>query len=151
MISHLMNSINYWAILVTSLLSMALGFLWMSVIWRKPFMKYMYGTMVDKNTQRVPAKVMIFSFSIYIALSFITSLMFAFCLDIFRDAAQYLKFTYDFRDVFHFTLLLWLGFFFPFSVAKVIWQFKSWRLVFIEGSYELLRAIITLTILWFWY
>ena len=39
----LFDHINYWAVLVTGLLSLALGFLWMAVLWAKPYQRQMYG------------------------------------------------------------------------------------------------------------
>ena len=35
--------VNYFAVLLSAIMSLGLGFLWMTVLFAKPYGKYMYG------------------------------------------------------------------------------------------------------------
>src|SRR4051812_38023238 len=88
----LFQEINYWAVFVTGILSLVLGFLWMAVIWAKPYQKHMYGKGEQTNLN-VSKADKIQSFVMYILVSFITSIAFAVCLELWKSGGQ--AFGYD--------------------------------------------------------
>jgi hypothetical protein len=91
------------------------------------------------------------SFVIYILVSFVTSIAYAACLELWRAGGQ--AFGYDgssLANAFWFTMLLALGYTLPFTVGKKVWQFKSWLVVAVDTSYEIVRFIMLLLIFWYW-
>ncbi|MBP3963931.1 DUF1761 domain-containing protein [Paenibacillus lignilyticus] len=143
----LFSDINYWAVLVTGILSLALGFLWMAVIWKKPYQRDMYGSPTSQPSNAVKMQ----SFIIYILVSFLTSIAFAVCLQLWKAGGQ--AFDYDgdsLAGAFWFTMLLAAGYTLPFTVGKKVWQFKSWLVVAVDTSYEAVRFTMLLLIFWFW-
>ncbi|WNR46231.1 DUF1761 domain-containing protein [Paenibacillus roseipurpureus] len=146
----MLSSINYWAVLVTGVLSLVLGFLWMAVIWAKPYQGLMYGKKEDSQLD-VSKSTKIQSFVIYILVSFVTSIAFAICLELWRAGGQ--AFGYDgdrLLNAFWFTMLLVAGYTLPFTVGKKVWQFKSWVVVAVDTSYEIVRFTMLLLFFWFW-
>ncbi|AZN41075.1 DUF1761 domain-containing protein [Paenibacillus albus] len=148
----MLSTINYGAVAVTGVLSLVLGFLWMAVIWKKPYQRDMYGNTVDRTATPKPSKAgMIQSFVLYIVVSFVTSIAYAVCLELFRSGGQ--AFDYDgdsFANAFWFTMLLTAGFTLPFTVGKKVWQFKSWTVVAVDTSYEVVRFTMLLLFFWYW-
>ncbi|MBM7563134.1 DUF1761 domain-containing protein [Paenibacillus sacheonensis] len=143
------NDINYWAVLMTGVLSLALGFLWMAVIWAKPYQRDMYGAPASSGQPSNAAKMQ--SFMIYILVSFVTSLAYAVCLELWQAGGQ--TFGYDgdsLANAFWFTMLLAAGFTLPFTVGKKVWQFKSWLVVAVDTSYEVIRFAMLLLFFWYW-
>lgn len=146
----LFSSVNYWAVFVTGILSLVLGFLWMAVIWAKPYQQMMYGKK-DGSQDTVSKAAKIQSFVIYIIVSFVTSIAFAVCLELWKASGQ--AFDYDaekLSNAFWFTMLLAAGYTLPFTVGKKVWQFKSWIVVGVDTSYEIVRFTMLLLIFWFW-
>jgi hypothetical protein len=145
----LLSSIHYGAVFVTGILSLVLGFLWMAVLWAKPYQRDMYGPELMKTPVSNAAKIQ--SFVIYILVSFVTSIAYAACLELWRAGGQ--AFGYDgssLANAFWFTMLLALGYTLPFTVGKKVWQFKSWLVVAVDTSYEIVRFIMLLLIFWYW-
>lgn len=144
------QEINYGAVAVTGILSLVIGFLWMAVIWRKPYQELMYG-FEKKETEKPSTSAKIQSFVIYILVSFVTSIAYAVCLELWKAGGN--AFGYDSNSLAHafwFTMLIVAGFTLPFTVGKKVWQFKSWIVVGVDTSYEIVRFTIMLLIFWFW-
>jgi hypothetical protein len=141
--------INYVAIFVAGILALILGFLWMSVVWKVPYRKYMYNVPAGATHVPLPKAVMIKTFVIYILISFVTALVYSIALQVWKAGAA--TFGYDghsFGDAVWFTLFLWAGFTWPFAFGKRLWQFKSWHVVLIDTSYELVRFLLFLVLFW---
>ncbi|WP_308639517.1 DUF1761 domain-containing protein [Paenibacillus silvisoli] len=148
----LLNEINYGAVAVTGILSLVLGFLWMAVIWKKPYQRDMYGKVYGSADADGPSNAeKMQSFIIYILVSFVTSIAYAVCLQLWQAGGQ--AFGYDgdsLAGAFWFTMLLTAGYTLPFTVGKKVWQFKSWTVVAVDTSYEVVRFTMLLLIFWFW-
>ncbi|WP_165822477.1 DUF1761 domain-containing protein [Paenibacillus montanisoli] len=145
----LLSEVNYGAVAVTGVLSLVLGFLWMAVIWKKPYQRDMYGKVAGPDEPSKATKIQ--SFIIYILVSFITSIAFSVCLQLWKAGGQ--AFGYDgdsLAGAFWFTMLLTAGYTLPFTVGKKVWQFKSWLVVAVDTSYEVVRFTMLLLIFWFW-
>lgn len=146
----MLSSINYWAVLISGILSLVLGFLWMAVIWAKPYQRDMYGVKGPGDNQ-VSNATKIQSFVIYILVSFVTSIAYAVCLQLWKEGGQAFGYNSDsFLNAFWFTMLLTAGFTLPFTVGKKVWQFKSWLVVAVDTSYEIVRFTMLLLFFWFW-
>ncbi|OCT15585.1 hypothetical protein A8709_16070 [Paenibacillus pectinilyticus] len=146
----IISSINYWAVFVTGILSLVLGFLWMAVIWAKPYQKQMYGNL-DQLKEKATKAAKIQSFVLYILVSFVTSIAFAVCLELWKAGGQAFDYNGDsLLNAFWFTMLLTAGYTLPFTLGKKVWQFKSWLVVGVDTSYEVVRFTMLLLIFWFW-
>lgn len=135
-------SVNFFAVIASSVLSLVLGFLWMSKLFGVPYRKYMYGV---KDQGSVTKKQQMTSFSIYILVSLITAYVFGlmvFFTKSLSDGSLELGVLA--------TLLVWAGFFLPFAVNKAVWQFKNWIVVAIDAGFELVRLMMMLFIFWYW-
>ncbi len=144
----LLQQVNYGAVVVSGVLALVLGFAWMTLLWGKPYRKYMYGS---EDRQNPPAEVMALSFGVYIFVSFITSLAYAVCLLVWKQAAGVVGFdAASAWEAFAFTMLLCAGYTLPFTVGKKVWQFKSWIVVAIDASYEVVRFTVMFLLFWHW-
>lgn len=47
-------------------------------------------------------------------------------------------------------LSVWLGFFVPVHLSKIVWERHSWKLFFINSGYNLVSAIFVAIILAYW-
>ncbi|WP_164821581.1 DUF1761 domain-containing protein [Paenibacillus koleovorans] len=148
----LLEGIHYWAVLVTGVLSLGLGFLWMAVLWAKPYQRDMYGVKLPGHNPNEPTNGQkAQSFIIYILVSFVTSIVYALCLKLWQAGGQAFGYNADsLLNAFWFTMLLTAGYTLPFTVGKKVWQFKSWLVVAVDTSYEVVRFTMLLLIFWFW-
>lgn len=139
-------SVNWAAVVVCSVLSLGLGFLWMTKIFARPYGKHMYGvTSLGTPESQVSKKQQASSFVIYILVSLITSYVFGLMVFFAKTSTEG-----SFAVGMMATLMVWAGFFLPFAVNKAVWQMKSWVVVAIDASYELVRLIMMLFIFWYW-
>lgn len=145
------EGINLIAIFVSGLFSLVLGFLWMSIIWAKPYKKHMYGYAEGDNSNRPNKATIIRSFVYYIIISFVTAYGYAISLNLWKAAGHVVGYNSNsFIGAFLFTLLIWAAYTLPFAIGKMTWQFKSWHVAAVDSSYELVRFILFLTVFWFW-
>lgn len=136
------SGLNHFAIILSAIISLGLGFFWMTFLFAKPYGKYMYGVEhLGKENQNVAPKQQAYSFAVYILFSIITSYVFAIGLRFFNN---------EIFEAIQYTILVWVGFFVPFAVNKVVWQEKRWIVAFIDSSYEIVRLILTMLILFYW-
>ncbi len=120
------------------------------MIWKHPYRKHMYGV-TNVNQAPPPAKVMIVSFSMYIIVSFVTSIAYAVALKLFQVSGD--AFGYDgksFVNACCFTMLLMAGVTLPFTVGKMVWQFKNWIVFGVDASYEVIHYFVMLLLFWYW-
>lgn len=47
-------------------------------------------------------------------------------------------------------LSVWIGFFLPVQLSRVVWEKHSWRLFAIHGGYHLVATVLVTLILVFW-
>lgn len=148
----LLSELNWFAVIVNGLLSLGLGFLWMTVLFIKPYAKYMYNTDdVVEHQNSVTGPEMAKSMIVFVLFAFITAFAYGLGLIIWRVAAPALGYDPEnFALALIFAVVVWAGFFLPFAIAKVVWQFKSWKVVWIDGSYELVRLLLMTVIFWYW-
>lgn len=139
-----MLKINFLAVLLNTVLSLGLGFLWFAVLFKKP-----WGEEMNYSGEKPTPAVMMKSFGIFLIGSFFTALVFGYIMKIseFIAAFKVLPVGYE---AFSVAFFIWLGFYLPQSLGRVSWEFKSWRLVLIHGSYDLVRMVMMAMIFWNW-
>ncbi len=132
--------INVWAVLVSALASMALGFLWYSpALFGKQWMKL---SKIDPKKMKEANKHMTKMYSI----SFISTLIGAYIL------AQLIDLTLTSSVMEGATLgaMVWLGFVAVTLVNTVVFESKPWTLFLINSGYQLVCLVVSGIILAVW-
>ncbi len=134
--------INYWAVLVSAVASVVLGFIWYGPLFGKQWMALNGMTMPDpKPKMSAMTNPMIISI---IGASFM-SWMTAFALGMASQTAGFTT-----ACVLIVVASNWLGFIVPVSLNSVAWEQKSWKLFAINTGYWLVYGIISGYILFGW-
>ena len=137
--------INFIAIAVCVLLSFILGFVWYAAIFTKPWTKEMG---YDPNMR--PDKIQMMK---GMAVSVIGNFLFVWMLAFYLAGWKYIP-NSDQMGTMSFAvnsaLSVWLGFFVPVHLSKIVWEKHSWKLFFINSGYNLVSAILVALILAYW-
>lgn len=139
--------INYLAVLVCGIASMALGFIWYGPLFGKVWM-----SLSGISPERIEAAKsgQGGSMAKLYALSFAGSLVMAYVL------AHSLVFASAYLNVTGISAGLqagfwsWLGFIAPVTLGSVLWDGKPWKLWLLNNAYQLLLLLIMGTILAVW-
>jgi len=129
-----MVTINFWPILVASIVAFALGALWYSsILFGDEWMSLMKIT--DKDVAAAKAKggmwklyvvQIVFTIVSYCVLGFLVTNM----ASVSASDGAFLGF------------LVWLGFTVPAAVERLIWEKKPLKLILIQGVLALLNLVI---------
>ena len=137
--------INFIAVAVCVLLSFILGFVWYAAIFTKPWTKEMG---YDPN-MRPDKKQMMKG----MAVSVIGNFLFVWMLAFYLAGWKYIP-NSDQMGTMSFAvnsaLSVWLGFFVPVHLSKIVWEKHSWKLFFINSGYNFMSAILVALILAYW-
>ena len=137
--------INFIAVAVCVLLSFILGFVWYAAIFTKPWTKEMG---YDPNMR--PDKIQMMK---VMAVSVIGNFLFVWMLAFYLAGWKYIP-NSDQMGTMSFAvnsaLSVWLGFFVPVHLSKIVWEKHSWKLFFINSGYNLVSAILVALILAYW-
>lgn len=128
-------TVNYLAVILAGVASMALGFLWYSpMVMGKAWMKEKgYTQETLKKAQKEMGKLY--------ALSFVVSLVTAYVLSHVMVLSE---------NFFHYSLLstgltsafwMWLGFIMPVQITATIFGEKNWKLFGIDTGYHLVSIM----------
>ena len=138
-------NINFLAVAVCVLLSFILGFVWYAAIFMKPWTKEMG---YDPN-MRPDKKQMMKGMMVSIIGNFLFVWMLAFYLagwKYFPNSNEMGTMSFAVNSA----LSVWLGFFVPVHLSKIVWEKHSWKLFFINSGYNLVSAILVAIILAYW-
>lgn len=138
-------NINFAAVAVCVLLSFILGFVWYTAIFTKPWTKEMG---YDPN-MRPDKKQMMKGMLVSIIGNFLFVWMLAFYLAGWKyipNSDQMGTMSFAVNSA----LSVWLGFFVPVHLGKVVWEKHSWRLFFINSGFNLASAMLVSIILAYW-
>lgn len=136
--------INYWAVLVSAIVSMVFGSLWYGPLFGKPWMKLMGFT--AESMEKAKAKGMTTSYVIMMVSSLITAYVLAHAI-VFGVAYTGIGGAVGgAMGAFYY----WLGFVAPVSTAPQLWEGKPWKLFFIQAGYYLVSMLIQGMILATW-
>ncbi len=132
--------VNVWAVVLSMILSIVLGFAWYGPLFGKQWMKLTGMKMPDKKPSMASmAKPMALSL---IGALFLSSVL-SFCIA-FHNA--YYQVT-GYAAGLSFAFVLWLGFFVPPYLNLTGWEGKSWKLFAINTSYWLVFLLISAAII----
>ena len=132
--------INYVAVLVAALASMALGALWYSpLLFGKRWMELMKIDFADMKEMKKKANKMY-------AINFVATLVMAYVLAHFVDYTQAGTFLEGLEAGFW----IWLGFIATVMLGSVLWENKPLELYFLNISYQLLNVLIMAVIVAVW-
>jgi hypothetical protein len=128
-----------YAVVLASMLSKALGFLWYTNLLYRAKLRYMYGhsegTPVVRPASTAKAVVA------YVALACATSWAFLVAFTAFRAEVTVIAARpATLPDELGFVALAWAGFFLPGATNKLVRQFKPWQVAVIDGGHERLRG-----------
>jgi hypothetical protein len=135
--------INFLAVLVCAIASMALGFLWYGPLFGKHWMEWSGKTKKDMEAAK---SGMIKSY----VIMFIGSLVMAFVLaHALVFASTYLKMS-GIEAGLMAGFWNWLGFVAPVTIGMVLWDGKPWKLWILTNGFQLIQLMIFGVILSLW-
>ena len=137
--------VNILAIVVAVVVNFVLGFLWYAKLFMKSWTKEMG---YDPN-MRPDGKAMAKGMTLMVIGNFLFAWILAFYLAGWKfipGSAQLGTLSFAINSA----LSVWIGFFVPVHLSRVVWEKHSWKLFFINGGYHLVAAGIVALIIAFW-
>lgn len=132
--------INLFAVLISAIASMVIGFLWYGPIFGKQWIKLMkFG---NKEISKAKKKGMI---KYYVA-NFIATLITAFVLAVFISATG----TDSWLEGANIGFWVWLGFLAPVMLGSVIWEGRTVKLYALNVAYWFVNLIVIGVIIGVW-
>jgi hypothetical protein len=133
-------AVNYLAILVASIVSMAIGFLWYGPLFGKLWMSWMNlnKKKIDESKQKGMAKYYVAAF----IGTFVTNLVLAGTLTYIGAR--------DVLDGVALAFWLWLGFIATTTLSSVLWEGKPVKLYLLNNAHNLVSIIVAAIILVLW-
>ena len=136
-------SINYWAVLVSAVVGMGLGFLWYGPLFGKQWVKLMgFSDKQMKQMKESNKKGMTKSYTIMV----ISTLVMSYILAHFVDYVQALTV----MEAVTLGFWLWLGFFATTQIGSVLWEQKPFKLYLINTLHYLVVLCVMAVILTVW-
>lgn len=138
-------SINTTAVLVATVVSFVIGFLWYTVLFAKPWMKEM-GYAPDS---RPDGKTMLKG----ILLMLIGSFLFVWVLAWAMAGWQFIPNAREMGPAvngINSAIFLWLGFFVPVHLGRIVWEKSSWKLFSINAGHHLVSLLFAALIIAYW-
>lgn len=128
-------SVNYLSILIATVASFMVGWLWYGPLFGKKWAKEM-GIKMDKNNKEGLGKLILLNFIGTLIMVYVLALFIkAFAITILPQALQL-------------AFWLWLGFFAATTLlGGVLWEGKSWCLYQINASYWLVNLGVAASVL----
>ena len=140
-----MLQINVVAVLVATVVSFILGFIWYAKLFAKPWTREMGYDPKMRPDGKTMAKGM--------ALSIVGNFLFAWVLAFYLAGWKFIPGTAEFGALplaVNSALSVWLGFFLPVNLSRVVWEKHSWKLFLINSGYHLVAAEVVAVILASW-
>jgi hypothetical protein len=137
--------INITAVLVAVVINFILGFIWYTAFFGKAWTKEMG---YDPN-MRPDKKAMLKG----MALMIIGNFLFAWVLAFYLSGWQYIPGAKEMKPLvmgINSAISVWIGFFVPVHLSRVVWEKHSWKLFFINSGYHLAATVVVALILSYW-
>lgn len=132
--------VNIWAVIVSAVVSMALGFLWYSpIMFGKAWMKL---SKVDPQKVKQANKNMPKLYSIMFVATLVTVYVLAQLIDLTLASTT--------LDGVELAALVWAGFVAATGVSMMLFEGKSWKLFFINTGFTLVSLLLSGVILTLW-
>jgi len=126
-------------VLVAAIASFAIGGLWYSVLFGKKWQAEMGFTPESMQNMKMSAQK---AYAGFLVIALVSAYVLA-------HFVQYLG-VIDVSGALQLAFWIWLGFALPIIVGALLWENRSWTLVFINGGYQLvsLGAMAIILTLW---
>lgn len=136
--------VNYLAVIVAALASMAVGFAWYSpVLFAKPWMKLMgYSADSLKKAQKAMGPM----YALSLAAAVVTAYVLSHSVTLSENFYGYARLMTGLTTGF----FMWLGFVAPVQLTDVIFGSKKWKLFAINTGYQLVSLLVMGAILAVW-
>ena len=130
-----MIEVNYIAVLLAAVVSMAIGFAWYSTaLFGKPWMKLMgYTEKSMKESSKGMEKMYALSFVLALLTAYVLSHVMTFSENFFGYSAVQTGLTSGFW--------MWVGFVAPVQASDVIFGGKKWKLFWINTGFQLVSLL----------
>jgi hypothetical protein len=136
--------INYFAVVVATVLNIVIGFLWYGPVFGKPWMKEMGFT--AEHMREAQAKGMTQSYVIMAVAALVLNYVLAHVLVQAELAFGMLDVSMAMVGAFW----MWLGFIATTMTGQVLWEGKSWRLYALNVGYYLVALEVAAIIIATW-
>jgi len=134
-------AINYWAVLVSGLSSMVLGFIWYSpIVFGEVWMKL--SGFSKRNMEAMNKSAMAKMYGLNLIAAFVTAYVLAHFIGLFGSSTA--------AEGVETAFWIWLGFIAPIMFGSVLWEQKPVKLYLINVSYQLVMVGIMGMILASW-
>ena len=131
--------INYLAVLVATIASFVIGWLWHGPLFGKPWMKLMGFTKKSiKSMKLSPGKAM--------TIGFISTIVMAYVLAYFVNLLSITTWS----GAANFAFWVWLGLVAPIQLGKYLWEGKPFMLFVLNSAYYLVSLIVMSGIVAVW-
>ncbi|TMI78815.1 MAG: DUF1761 domain-containing protein [Bacteroidetes bacterium] len=137
--------INIVAVLAAVVINFIIGFLWYAALFAKAWTKEMG---YDPN-MRPGRKAMMKGMVLMVIGNFLFAWVFAFYLAGWQYIPGANKMN-PFAMGINSAISVWIGFFVPVHISRVVWEKHSWKLFFINSGYHLVATIVVALILSYW-
>jgi hypothetical protein len=131
-------SVNYLAVLAAAVAAFAVGFIWYTVLFQKPWAKEMGYNMEemknDKKAQAAAGK----AYGLSILLSLLTCYMMAHVMKMSQLVFSYSPLTSGVTTA----VSMWIGFVGPIQALDSLFGRSSWKLWWINSGYQLISLIV---------
>ena len=134
--------INYVSVLEGSFFTVAFGFIWFDIL----FGEVRAGLNGKSGKERPQGIVMARSLLIGFIGALFGCYVFAWLIEITRTAP--FGGTPTVGCALATAFMTWVGFYLPFQLNRVAWEFKKWRFVAINSSFELIRFLALALLFW---
>jgi hypothetical protein len=137
--------INIVAVLVAVAVNFVIGFAWYGALFAKAWGKEMG---YDPN-MRPDKKTMLKG----MAFMVIGNFLFAWVLAFYLAGWQYIPGAKEMSRVvtgINSAISVWVGFFVPVHLGRIVWEKHSWKLFFINSGYHLVATVVVAVILSCW-
>jgi len=137
--------VNIVAVLVAVAVNFVIGFVWYAALFAKAWGREMG---YDPN-MRPDKKTMLKG----MALMLIGNLLFAWVLAFYLAGWQYIPGAKEMRPLatgVNSAISVWIGFYVPVHLSRIVWEKHSWKLFFINSGYHLVATVVVAVILSYW-
>jgi len=137
--------INIVAVLVAVAVNFVIGFVWYAALFAKIWGREMG---YDPN-MRPDKKTMLKG----MALMLIGNFLFAWVLAFYLAGWQYIPGAKEMRPLVtgvNSAISVWIGFYVPVHLSRIVWEKHSWTLFFINSGYHLVATAVVAVILSYW-
>jgi hypothetical protein len=137
--------INIFAILVAVVANIAIQMIWYTALFSKSWCLQM-----GYDPNRRPEKKEMFK---GMALNFVSSFLFAWVLAFYLAGWKFIPGATEMTPLvtgINSAISVWVGFFIPVQLNRVVWEKHSWKLFFINIGYHFVATAVVALILSYW-